>query len=684
MASTIVVPVREQIQIPAAIADAVIDVATKAKADIVALQGGAAETVTSAITAGTTRTQAGATALTTELNRVDTSTAPAAGSTLGDGVKLPAAAAGLQCIVINNTANNVQVYGAGSDTVNGVAGATGVAIPPGAVEIFESGAAGSWQYDAGMGSSGPLPLELAADSVSAAGSTQGAATQLVAAYNRVTTATANQGVKLPASAPGLDVLIVNHSGQPLTVYGAGTDKIDDIASATGLTQMDSSVVLFTCYASGNWYTNGAATGYAKNAQGTVALETVQFADALTAVGTAQANALQLAAAINTISSAAAGTGVNLPASAPGLSIVIQNNAANNVLVYPAQGSSDTINGFSAANGYVLPPGVVGVFNCTAAGAWSTQHQPAPPYYRARGVVIANVAALASFAGVSGGAPNNGVTYAQGDYVLLANQTTVTQNGLYQVGVVSGGVAPLTRVGTAATGQPIIADTIVQIGSEPTVGKNTQWRAAVPNNTGVYGTNDPQFVCDFGNYIDMTSLTVGTRAGSGAQQFFAAILLVAKTTGIFEVDCHVGFADGTTAETITMQLVSDTSAAGVLGGANNVAHGISGVTAAIGTIAAAGATCDTNGGAAVTYNSAAFTTAPILQHSDASPTLTGELSGSAMKFTFSGKCFNSLRTGTTKTPFTIGNTVAFGVSMSNAAGTVTIASIRLSAREVPAG
>ena len=328
------------------------------------------------ITAGTTRTQAGATVIAADINRVDTSTAPAAGSTIGDGVVLPAGVAGLDIVVANNTANPIQVYGNGTDTINGVAAATGVALPPGDVATFVCAAAGGWLYDAGMGSSGPLPVELAADSVSAAGANQAAATQLVAAFNRILTATANQGVKLPASAAGLDVIVENHSGVSIIVYGAGTDQIDDVATATGIQQMDSSVVLYTCYAPGKWYSNGAATGYAKNPTNGVVLETVQYADALTAAGTTQATGLQLTAAINTISTAAAGTGVNLPASSPGLSICVQNNGANPLMVYPVQGGSETINGIAAATGISLHPGTVGVFNCTAAGAWTVE--PASP------------------------------------------------------------------------------------------------------------------------------------------------------------------------------------------------------------------------------------------------------------------------------------------------------------------
>jgi len=335
----------------------------------------AAQAGTAAITAGTTRTQVGATVLAATYNRIDTSTAPAAGSTLGDGVILPASSTG-RVFVHNNTANIVQVYAQTGDTINGIAAATGVPIPPGDVAIFVCSAVGAWAFDAGMGASGVLPIELAVDNVSAAGSTQAASTQLVAAYNRVTTATALQGVRLPVSAPGLDVLVENHTGVTIVVYGAGTDQIDDIATATGLQQMDSSVVLFTCYGAGKWYTNGAATGYAKNPNGSVVLETAQYADAITAVGTTQATGMQLSAQVNNVTTVGAGTGVNLPTSAPGLMVTVENNGVNPLIVYPVQGGSETINGAAAGVGVSLHPGTAATFNCTAAGAWYSQ--PASP------------------------------------------------------------------------------------------------------------------------------------------------------------------------------------------------------------------------------------------------------------------------------------------------------------------
>ena len=93
---------------------------------------------TSNPTAGTTQTQAGATALTADLNAVTTGNA-------SDGVRLPAAVAGLEIVVANLSASNAaKVYGAGSDTINGTAGATGVALATSAVTIYYCFQATKW------------------------------------------------------------------------------------------------------------------------------------------------------------------------------------------------------------------------------------------------------------------------------------------------------------------------------------------------------------------------------------------------------------------------------------------------------------------------------------------------------------------------------------------------------------
>lgn len=97
-----------------------------------------------AIVAGTTQTQAGATAITTQSVQVTVGNA-------SDGVVLPSAVAGMVGAVIHivNVSNAAgKIYAAGSDTVNLIAGATGVALASGSttgvVTIAVCNASGKW------------------------------------------------------------------------------------------------------------------------------------------------------------------------------------------------------------------------------------------------------------------------------------------------------------------------------------------------------------------------------------------------------------------------------------------------------------------------------------------------------------------------------------------------------------
>jgi len=82
------------------------------------------------IVAGATQTQAGATQLDSAVNTVATVT------TAGDGVRLPKGFVGLEVWIINADADSLQVYGFGTDTINSVATATGVAQAQG-VTIYK-------------------------------------------------------------------------------------------------------------------------------------------------------------------------------------------------------------------------------------------------------------------------------------------------------------------------------------------------------------------------------------------------------------------------------------------------------------------------------------------------------------------------------------------------------------------
>lgn len=84
-----------------------------------------------AITAFAGGGQASATQLGYGASRVDTV------ASANDSVKLPTAVIGARCLVQNNTATSMQVFGSGTDTINGVATATGVAHAANKAAIYE-------------------------------------------------------------------------------------------------------------------------------------------------------------------------------------------------------------------------------------------------------------------------------------------------------------------------------------------------------------------------------------------------------------------------------------------------------------------------------------------------------------------------------------------------------------------
>ncbi len=211
-----------------------------------------------------------------------------------------------------------------------------------------------------------LLYELAQDTITArAGGGQALATQLTAQTSRISVvATAGDSVKLPASAPGLELLIINHGANPMQVFGAGTDTIDDVATATGVSQMQNSLVIYTCTTAGAWYTEGLATGF-----GGPGLQTQSTTSAITAhAGGTQGAAVALVSMINRITvCATAGDSVVLPASAVGLSVFVANAGAASANVFPAVG--DAINALGANAAFALAAGKNAQFMCTAAGQW---------------------------------------------------------------------------------------------------------------------------------------------------------------------------------------------------------------------------------------------------------------------------------------------------------------------------
>lgn len=68
------------------------------------------------------------------------------------------------------------------------------------------------------------------------------------------------------------------------------------------------------------------------------------ADALTSTGSSITDALQLSAVYNTVSTTAASTGVKLPVCEAGAMVVIANDGASTLTVYPSSSGAATIDG----------------------------------------------------------------------------------------------------------------------------------------------------------------------------------------------------------------------------------------------------------------------------------------------------------------------------------------------------
>ena len=192
--------------------------------------------------------------------------------------------------------------------------------------------------------------------------TQAGATQLSAEINRVTiNSVSGNGARLPAAAPGLTIMVINRTPLPMQVYGASTDLINDVAAATGVSQMQNSVVIYTCASPSLWYAEGIGGGFAGSFQ------TFSAKDALVGAGANQAGATPIPAMMDRFTTVAVGTGAVLPIAVAGMNITVINAGANPLQIYG--NGSDTINGTAGPTGVALAVGKTAEYFTTVAGAW---------------------------------------------------------------------------------------------------------------------------------------------------------------------------------------------------------------------------------------------------------------------------------------------------------------------------
>ena len=217
--------------------------------------------VTNSITAGATQTQAGATALTKNTNRVTVV------GTNGDGVKLPTAVAGLEILIINDdSAQTLKIWPADSDAIDG-----GSAD---AVDANQLAAGSSRRYiavDDTNWYTATVAVDVADNSITLAkmaGGTDGNIISYDASGDPVAIATGDDGEVLTsagAGAPPAFEAAAGGGGKILQVqsmtYTTRVDNNTDTFVATGLTDTitcasTSNKVLITgavtgCYKAGN-------------------------------------------------------------------------------------------------------------------------------------------------------------------------------------------------------------------------------------------------------------------------------------------------------------------------------------------------------------------------------------------------------------------------------------------------
>jgi hypothetical protein len=163
----------------------------------------------------------------------------------------------------------------------------------------------------------------------------------------------------------MQIVVINLGSNPCQVFGSGTDTINGIATATGILQIANSVATYMCPAAGTWYTDAAGSGFSGN------FPTVSCTNGITAhAGGGQTNAVPLTSVINEVTTVATnGDSVALPASAAGITIVVANNTAHTLDIYPVNGGSDAINTGAANAAYTLATDKNATFYCAKAGQW---------------------------------------------------------------------------------------------------------------------------------------------------------------------------------------------------------------------------------------------------------------------------------------------------------------------------
>jgi hypothetical protein len=180
----------------------------------------------------------------------------------GAGCMLPPAVAGLSITIINSGANPLQVYGDGGDTINAIAGVSGVPMMVNSTALFSCTTTGAW-FTSNLGSGftttaqGAAVATFSTQSGITASTTHSIAggTPIVAGQAEIhVCATSGDAVTLPLAQPGMEITIVNNGAAPAGVYPQATDQINAGGAGVVALQTNGTVLLYYCFVQNLWVT----------------------------------------------------------------------------------------------------------------------------------------------------------------------------------------------------------------------------------------------------------------------------------------------------------------------------------------------------------------------------------------------------------------------------------------------
>ncbi len=143
-------------------------------------------------------------------------------------------------------------------------------------------------------------------------------------------------------------------------------------------------------------------------------------------------------------------------------------------------------------------------------------------FTVRGVGDASNGTLATYT-----TAGDGITYVAGDQVLLYAQTAAAENGPYVFGTVASASAALTRPGWWPTGSTVKTGTVVRVGGEGTLFRNTEWKVCAASAAIVVGTDSAAIFP--GRVNQQVTLNSGTLAVTNVP-----ILSATKTCAIIDL------------------------------------------------------------------------------------------------------------------------------------------------------